>query len=151
MTVVFWRLLDNNVFDIDPNHNAYERHAMGVLKLRSVLFSWYDQRKRLNPHEDLQAMKELTAKMLGTRMHPKLRSKAAETKGLLFFSVDMLAKFCHRLPFGDALLGAGKALEKYVVTCASHGRNLAPSTIQDCWRFLKRGRKIERQARRRGF
>ena len=131
VTTVFWTLLDNNIYGIDNRAPASERHALGILRLRHDLFAWYDKRKKEFPDESIYRMQNLTVKMLGTRKSPSLRAKAAETKFLLFFAVGMARAHRGSLPQGQALAGAGEALQKYMETCANHGKRLPPSIIQD--------------------
>ena len=128
---VFWELLDRNVFEVDRSKAAGERHKLGVRKLRKKLFDWYKQRHVDNPDERIHEMQNLTWKMLGRRKNKSVRAKAGETKFLLFFKADMAEEYAALINNGDAFAGAGKALVTYMDICATHGRRLPTSAIQE--------------------
>ena len=58
-----------------------EQFTVSVDRLRSDLFYWY---KKIAP-KDVTRLGDLTKKMVGTRNHPQLKTKAMETWGLLLY------------------------------------------------------------------
>ena len=129
VVAVFWACLLADVLNI--GWWAANRLQTGVLELRKALFSWYDQRSADFPGESIHRMQNLTPKMLGKQSKPSLRTKAAETKFLLYFAVHLCRLHKDNLRVGPAMLGAGEALERYMVLCDTHGRKLSPAIIQE--------------------
>jgi hypothetical protein len=131
VTTVFWDLLNNNAFAVDPLRTLNERHVLGVHCLRHELLQWYEDRHKKEPDEPIYAMKALTVKMLGKRTKPSLRAKAAEMKFLLYFATEMSERHKDNMPDGEAMHGAGQALVKYMTICAENGRNLPKRAYQE--------------------
>ena len=81
---MLWVLLDCGRWA--PNQgNEAERIQVAVMCLKAQLFRWYSDRARKHPEEALTRLADLTYKMVGTKSRPKLKTKAAETWGLLIF------------------------------------------------------------------
>ena len=77
------------------------------------LHAWYKKYRVEAGHEIIQ-VNDLTVKMLGTNTKRKLKTKAAETRWLIPFALEMLEK--HYALLGDCawLTGAGNALTKFI-------------------------------------
>ena len=59
---------------------------------------WYQDRHKANPSENLTQLHDLTVKMLGTRDSPALKTKGAETYGILKYLVDYYSRTLNMLP-----------------------------------------------------
>ena len=117
-----------------------ERVALSVLQLRARLVDWYRERARANPEENVTRLGDLTVKMLGRRDAPSLKTKAAETWGLVLFSQTLLAEHGGSLPARARWAAAGEALIAYMAICKGSPRNLPPGALQArgrrwWWRF----------------
>eukprot|EP00969_Alexandrium_andersonii_P011270 489530-Alexandrium_andersonii.AAC.1 len=77
-----------------------EHLLLMVMKLKSELLAWYAARRKTHPQENITEVQDLTVKMLGSVTKQKIKAKAAESYGLLLFSVDMARSFQARLPDG---------------------------------------------------
>ena len=66
---------------------------MNCNALRTELWKWYDDYHSKHPSANLSRLQNLKPSMLGTKKDPTLRTKAAETFGLLLFSQAMATKF----------------------------------------------------------
>ena len=56
--------------------------------VRKLLFKWCKQRKRDFPGETLTELNDLVPTMVGTHLHKKLKTKAAETWTIALFILD---------------------------------------------------------------
>ena len=96
--------------------------------LRNDVFNWY----RLTNNPKVTRIHDLTCKMLGSSTKPLLKTKAAETYGLLLFCSHVKGK--HRIWFGDCadkLEGAVAALIEAMDVMHAHGTNMPVSGLQD--------------------
>ena len=77
-----------------------------------------------------------------------LHTKAAETKGLVSFALEMLRQKQSRLPGADTgfLLAAGEALQEYFNLMADAPRNVPPATLQKMHDAVKRHLLLSRRA-----
>ena len=79
---VLWELINRNFWQVVGG--AVDRHELSVNRLRRDLFSYY----RSLPTEALRQitqLENLTYKILGKRVKPTLKTKAAETKAFVPF------------------------------------------------------------------
>jgi len=100
---------------------------------------WYRQRHQQHPTERLTRVGSLTRKMLGDPGDRHLKTKGADTWGILLFVTDMLDKHQGRLP-GDAhrLRVAGMSLTQMVELFGAHGVRMPPAAIQACFDLYER-------------
>ena len=128
---LIWELLGAGCWH--PNQGTeVERVQVAVLAMRSELWRWYGERHKKYPTEYLTRLADLTPKMLGTRASPKLKTKAAETLGLLHFVTDMVTKY-------SAIIGersrtfreAGASAIKYMDICSTSPVSMPAGAIQD--------------------
>jgi hypothetical protein len=134
-----WQLILGDVFctgEVGP-----DLHVQSVHQLRSCLWPWYRARKLANPHVDITEVQDLTLQMLGGKpSHQTLNTKAAETKGLVPFVLDMLKQ--HRARLGecevDHLIGAGDALQGYFELLEDAPRNVPTLVLQRMYDCVKR-------------
>eukprot|EP00969_Alexandrium_andersonii_P142416 6297322-Alexandrium_andersonii.AAC.1 len=69
--------------------------------------------------------------MLGTRDDQILRSKGAETKGLVFWVVELLGeRFANYSAKGDLILAAGRNLKEHIELLDSDVRCVPPAVTQ---------------------
>ena len=79
-----WCLVQNDVWKVGVPTQE-ERYILCIQRLRSELFAWYKERKRLSPQDPLYELQELKQSMMGTPEQPELATKAAETGTLIEF------------------------------------------------------------------
>ena len=89
-----------------------EKLQSSCMLARAALFAWYNRRHQDYPWELLTRLQDLTPGMLGTQNARTLKTKAAESKGFLFFVVHLIRTQGHMLDRRDIWLAAGEALEK---------------------------------------
>eukprot|EP00969_Alexandrium_andersonii_P077368 3411725-Alexandrium_andersonii.AAC.1 len=115
-----WFLLDKNVYGLVGS--AGERLASAVLRLRGELMAFYKEYKGQNEDSNLTQVADLTPAMLGTPEHPLLKTKAAETHGIVLFLDSQLAKHRDVLgPEGQVLRDAGRCLIRFVEIMEEEG------------------------------
>ena len=129
--VAIWFLLTRSIWG---SLGTTEEHLeVAVLCMKSDLMTFYKQRHRRRPTENLTRLSDLTRKMVGTRDKPKLGTKGAETFGLVIFVVETLRK--HHAAVGAEglrLLDAGVALNRMVDIFAQHGP-IIPAMARQAW------------------
>jgi hypothetical protein len=134
VTHVFWCLLLADVFKTRSG-NKEERLKLGVSCLRGKLMTHYARRraelKAQGKKYTTTELSQLTVKMLGTEMDPKLRAKAAQTVGLLPFVVELLKEHEKHIEFGSELLTAGLAIARFMEILKSNGRVLPHEATQE--------------------
>ena len=106
---------------------------MAAARIRSLLMAWYRLYRRDHPGANITVLCDLTSGMIGKSSDPALKTKAAETKYLLYYVNDALVEYSSALgPVLHAKLqGGGKALADYIHIMARHGRKLPDSAVQD--------------------
>ena len=128
---VFWKAIRRNVFK--HTGAAETRHADTVKSIRHAIFGWYRSldKKELSSITQIQ---DLSIKMLGTQGRPKLKLKAAETKHLIPFTIELIRK--HRNEFGigeaDLLMEAGTCLLRIDKLMDQQPRKLQRHVSKDC-------------------
>ena len=128
---VTWRLLLSGCWATTDSNTEAEMLQIAVMCMRAELFRWYRDRARSHPEENLTRLSDLTLKMLGTKAAPKLRTKAAETWGLLLFLVEMLQKYGANVGHdAQRLHEAGVALVDHMDICSGSPTQLPPAMVQ---------------------
>ena len=128
--VAVWTCLLSGVFG--GVGTAEENVATGILAFRSMLMSWYKTRHKERPGERLTRLADFNAKLIGTASSQVLKSKGAETYGLMKFLLHLYGRFQGRL--GDTwqrLLKAGLALERVVTIWQEHDWIIPPARRQE--------------------
>ena len=109
---VLWSLISANAW----NHagTADEVEAMSVMNIRAELMNYYHQMRQRGRH--LTEVQNLTVSMLGSRhLQNFIKTKAAETKGLVPFCIQLVLEKGDKIPnIATALHGAGEALQRYI-------------------------------------
>jgi hypothetical protein len=130
--LVIWHLFDSNY--CLPEHmwtrTAEERISLMVLRVRTDLWAFYGVLEKRLRHK-ITRLTDFTVSMVGENGSRKLKTKAAETRWLLPFTMDMLEK--HSVVLGDvgeALRGAGEALVAHWDCIENAGDVLTPPEIQ---------------------
>ena len=87
-------LLDSGCLLSQPvlSTSVQEKRESGVQRIRALMRDWYKTTKAANPEDRnyTGTMNRLTLKMLGKVGAPCLRAKAAETRGLINFVLELL-------------------------------------------------------------
>ena len=126
---VFWTMIIRNVYGVSGGNQ--DILAGTVLRLRSDLMAYYanlpsDVRSTVTQVEDL------TIKMLGSRAKPKLKTKAAESKGLIPFAVQLLKEHKSKMIVkATSLIEAGHALLNFINLMEDNGRVLPRRVVED--------------------
>ena len=126
--VAFWRLWRERQGAADENlHNA-------LLVMRHRLIAFYRQFDQRQPHEALTKVSDLTQKMIGTHARPKIKTKGAETWGVMLFLLDEYKHFAGRLrERGVRMMAAGQSLERIVRIWNAHGRAIPAHARRACF------------------
>ena len=130
-----WYLLLSGVYGGHGNQD--ERLQTACLVFRHELMTWYGRRQRERPHEQLTRLSDFSLKTVGEPAKRKLKTKGAETYGLLLFLGDELERRASVL--GDAcscLAQASRALERFVAIQNEAGTVMTMSETQACWDAL---------------
>ena len=117
--IVVWRLLVCGIYG--DGGASEENLANGVLAFRAMLTAFYKRRHAQNPAENLTRITNFNMKLLGSRAAQCLKTKGAETYGLLKFLIEALGSYRERVG-GDwqRLLQAGQALDFIVDVWQKH-------------------------------
>ena len=86
---IIWLLLDSN--SVVRGSNIDERKELFAIALKSNLRRWYPAYERAHG-VSLTRINDFTSKMLGERDEKKIKTKGAETWGLLLFLMDFLTQ-----------------------------------------------------------
>jgi hypothetical protein len=127
-----WALLGNCY--INPTiGSASERHGNALRVFVQKLELFYKDWDRKHPFDKLTRVTEFTMAMLGTPDAPLLKTKGAETFGILLFLTHSLPKFQNIIPDGVLLVEAGQALLRVVNLMNPSGENfnLQPTAIEE--------------------
>ena len=135
--LVLWSLLNARVWG-SVQLTVAEGLQLAVHMLRGDLWAWYKERHETFPTENLTKLSDLTPKMLGTPEAPLLKTKAAETWGLVHFCVDKTLEHRHALGrAGPPLHEAGKCIVEHIQVMKNHGCRLPASAIQSLYDTLE--------------
>ena len=130
--LLLWTLLDSGIFGNLGTHD--EQLMTGILNLRGQLMAWYRERHQRNPSERLTRLSNLTMKMFGSSQDRKIKTKAAETWGMLIFLADVFERCIPRLPpNASQLLEAARCLIRLVEIWNENGVTLPEAAIDECF------------------
>ncbi len=122
-------LLNADAFQTGATTEA-EKVALSVLRVRHLLFTWYKDEDRQAGNEPVTRLSDLTPKMLGTRTAPRCKTKAAETYGLLRFSLHLARSMPGCIPQFDRWVQAGESLVRYLRLCKDSPRIFNGEALQ---------------------
>lgn len=135
--VCIWFILQSGIFG--SIGTADENLITACMAMQSSLMSWYKMRHAENPQENLTRISSLKPKMIGSRTAPVLKTKAAETWGLLLFMVHVLDLYGQRLGSDcRRLLTAGRDLETIVRIFKGHGWTIPARRLDDAMAAYRR-------------
>eukprot|EP00969_Alexandrium_andersonii_P277613 12271443-Alexandrium_andersonii.AAC.1 len=101
------------------------------MELRATLFAWYKRQRVARPTQNFTEVQDLTPGMTGTREHPVCKTKGAETKGMLFFLVDLVSSHRNKIEDGGAILELGNLLLRHLEILETSPRRLSKKAHQD--------------------
>ena len=117
-------------------------HVLSVHQIKSALWTYHTRLNRIRPDDDITEVQDFTLQMLGGKPSSKaLHTKAAETKGLVGFALDLLKNMRRRFAGTSDigfLIGAGEALQEYFDLIGDAPRNVPPHTLQRMFDAVKR-------------
>ena len=132
--VVFcwWELIEHNVWNVDAS-NEDELLSLSLHLLRSALFAWYPRYRAAYPLEasTLTEVPDITPKTLGPKHKFLLKTKAAMTRPLVPFTVDLLKKHPGKIPNQRALQTVGESLDELLSLMRSTSRVPPVHVVQD--------------------
>jgi hypothetical protein len=116
-------------------------HHRSVQYIRSTLWNWYRCRRQDMPDDDITEVQNFTLAMLGGKPSSQsLHTKAAETKGLVPFVLDVLrdklARFTDNR--GIVLIKCGEAMQEYFVLLDESPILVPAATLQKMYDAMKR-------------
>lgn len=123
-THLSWAMFDANAWQCEGN--AEDRLRSSVLLMRGELWRFYIEWDNSHPADKLTRVSKLVPEMFGTSTSRRLKTKAAETYGLLRFLVPLMVKMRSRVPQSNAWIAAGDALVSYTEVMKA-GRWVQPS------------------------
>jgi hypothetical protein len=131
VSFVWWSLISANAFRVVATGED-ELISLSVHRLRAQLFEFYPRYRKQDPeHSTLTELSDLSMKTLGPKNAYMLKTKAAMTRPLLPFSVELLRRFGGDLPGNKALHAAGVALNKLLLALRSEPDVPSPGAVQD--------------------
>jgi hypothetical protein len=134
-----WELIKTDAWD--TRAVGKDLHSLSVQHIKSSLWTWYSDQRRLRPDTDITEVQNFTLAMMGgTPSTRSLHTKAAETKGLVPFVLHLLrTKFGSFAPDSsiEALIDAGAALQTYFELLESEPRNVSAAGLQAMFDAVK--------------
>ena len=102
--------------------------------LSAAITAWYARRHRQFPNERLKRVTELNQKLFGSNEERKMKTKGAETYGLLRFLCSVFENSLRRLPLEAAsLLEACQAMARLVLTFWQFRYSMTADRVQYCF------------------
>lgn len=135
---VLWCLIDYNVFGVD---GPLENQIMdSVLQIKAALWDFYKRWRQAHPGQELTELENLTPGMLGKNTDRKLATKAAETKHLVPFCLEMISRYSSQIPpsLAAQYRGIGESMQALASVMQSQGFVMAPEAIQSLYDQVNR-------------
>ena len=129
--LILWRFLDENIFEVHQS-TLDEKRKLGIRRLTSELFNWYGQRAKQFRQEKFSHLNDLKLSMLGKGDTDELKTKAAETYGLLLFCLDICLEYAHKIKHADDLYKCGSELLKVLTIMKTAGYRFTDEEKKDC-------------------
>ena len=132
-----WFLIMSRIWRVHQRQEEQVDHGVNVLKYQ--LRAWYRTRHRERPRETLTRINDITPKMLGESPNTqKLKTKGAETWGLLLFLADFFESHLGQLEDGAReLASAARALVRMCEVFDGCGWVMSAPSMQvaiDAWK-----------------
>ena len=124
---VIWLLLDNRAWG-EYETTGHEQFLVAVQQFRTELFQWYDTLAVHHPGLELTRVSDMRPSMLRKNDVPRIKNKAQETYGLVWFLLD--ATRLHGAVLGDqqvVVLESVRALLRCIEIMKNAGSNLTQS------------------------
>ena len=100
---------------------------------------WYKRRARMFPNEQITRISDVTRKMVGDPANQRLKTKGAETWGLLLYLVDEIPLHMDKLgDTGPLLLEAATCLKEMALVFDRSGIRLSEDDQDQCWNYYLR-------------
>ena len=120
-------------------YGSETQRETSILIFKAALFQWYKDRHKLDSKENLTRLSDFTKSMLGEDDGGKLKTKGAETWGVLLFLVDTLVARAARLPAeGGILCESAIIIMELVTLFDTRGVNLTDAEQCLAWSKYKR-------------
>ena len=128
--IILWRLLDGDSWELHTG-TVEERTELGVQIMLRDLFAWYSERAAQFPNEKLTHLQTLKTSMLGESEIGPLKTKAAETYGLLLFALDAVLKHSTKIKQSKELHECGAELLKVLTIMKREGAKLSTEAYKE--------------------
>lgn len=129
LAACFWLLIEERA--IASGRDQAETAALTMLQIRHRLTAWYSRYEKAHPREQVTRVDNLEATMLGQKSSPQLATKAAETKGLIPFGVELMQATSGQLSSAARpLLRIGEAMTEMVCAMRDSPRVLSAAESQ---------------------
>ena len=107
-----------------------EVQRISALRLRAAVWKWYSEVLATAP-PDFTKLEDLRLSFFGSRENPHFGAKAAETKSLVPFFLQLLEdKFRPLTAKATTLMAAGKALVAFIRLCKTAGASPGEATCK---------------------
>ena len=134
-----WQVILGDAMDVGSAIAIEDSYRLRCDRIQAELADWYARQRTAR-----RSVNELVGSLfdaIGDHSDPKLHGKGAVNGDLLRFTVDLLGRYSKKMTNGAAWLGAGRALEQYLVVTRRAGHTLKvgerQSLIDGCLRFRR--------------
>lgn len=132
-----WSLLSSGIWGRVGTRD--EELLVAVECFKHELHLWYKARRRSHPDEVLTQVSDVTMKMVGSPTDRKLKTKGAETYGILLYVLDLMQRKMPQLGgVFPMLLEAGRCMERVIVILGQHGVHVPMNAVQELLDAYKR-------------
>ncbi len=117
-----------------------QRIPLTVLRIKAELWNYYKRYREAHPGQDVTELENLTPNMLGSNTQRNLSTKAAETKHLVPFCLEMLTKYSvgTASPLFQQYKGIGESMQGIQSIMQAEGFVMTPTGIQSMYDHLNR-------------
>lgn len=133
---IMWLCLKSVVWG--GSGNLDEAIATRLMCFRNDITRWYKDRHKEFPEEKLTRISDMTRKMVGNKGKEKLKTKGAETYGLLLYFESVLGPYQRYIDNASALKECCTCLAKLVKVFDTAGASLTVGELVLCWNLYKR-------------
>lgn len=111
---VLWWYIDSDVWGLGGEQSKDTRWQLNVQQIRTKLNSYYSEVRQAHRGRPITQLENFTLNMMGKFKGAEPNFKAAETKHVIGFVVQLMRDSPMTRELGSALLGAGEALMQLV-------------------------------------
>lgn len=126
-----WYFIDSDLWGLGQGQSRDTRWQVNVQHLRNLLRSYYSRCRRAEPDRSITELEDLTLNMMGAKKGALANFKAAETKHIVPWVVELL-RSAPNIPgaLRSNLVGAGQAMLA-LINCVDDGPPvLPPASVQ---------------------